>query len=51
MFAGDAARDEVMHYLNNLGNVMNMESNAHTSYDELRWGIEAKEEDGKVRFH
>ena len=51
MFAGDAARDEVNRYLNDTGNVINMQQDAHTSYDELRWGIEAKEEDGKVRFH
>jgi hypothetical protein len=51
MFAGDAARDEVMRYLNDTGNVMNMQQDAHISYNELQWGIEAKEEDRKVRFH
>ena len=50
MFAGAAARNDVVRHLNNIGNAMNMELNAHTSYDELRWGIEAKEEGGKVRF-
>ena len=50
MFAGAAARDSVMSHLNSIGNAMNLETNAHTSYDELYWGIEAKEKDGEVRF-
>ncbi|KAF8133265.1 hypothetical protein EV363DRAFT_1295460 [Boletus edulis] len=50
MFAGPAASDEVMHHLNNIGNVMNMELNAHTSYDNFHWGIEAKEEGGEVKY-
>ncbi len=29
---------------------MNMEQNAHAAYDNLMWGIEAKEEGGEVRF-
>ena len=48
MFAGAAARDDVVNHVNTIGNVMNMEQNAHTSYDKLRWGIEAEEE---VRLH
>ena len=51
MFAGPAARDVVVHNLNEPGNAMNMELNAHAFYDDLRWGIEAKEEGGKVWFH
>jgi hypothetical protein len=51
MFAGNAARNDVMNYLNNIGNVMNMEQNAHGLYDDLDWGIEAKEEGREVRFH
>ncbi len=50
MFAGSAVRDEVIYNLNSIGNVMNMEQNAHTDYDDLLWGIEVKEEDGQVRF-
>ncbi|KAF8133264.1 hypothetical protein EV363DRAFT_50264 [Boletus edulis] len=50
MFAGAAAVDEVVHHLNNIGNVMNMELNAHASYDNLEWGIEAKEEGGEVKY-
>ena len=48
MFAGPAARNEVMNNLNGPGNAMNMDLNAHASYDDLEWGIEAKEEDEKV---
>ena len=48
MFAGDATRYDVVRYLNDIGNVMNMEQNTHISYDDLQWGIEAREEDGKV---
>ena len=51
MFAGiDAIRD-IMSHLNGIGNVMNMEHNAHMTYDKLKWGIEAREEGGEVRFH
>ncbi|KAF8419964.1 hypothetical protein L210DRAFT_3510620 [Boletus edulis BED1] len=48
MFAGATATDEVVHHLNNIGNVMNMQHNAHSSYDNLEWGIEAKEEGGEM---
>jgi hypothetical protein len=48
MLAGDAARDGVVRYLNDIGNVMNMQQDAHISYNDLQWGIEAREEDGKV---
>ena len=48
MFVGDVARDLVMQHLNDLGNVTNLELNAHTDYDDLRWGIEAQRDDGKV---
>ncbi|KAH0830263.1 hypothetical protein J3R83DRAFT_1627 [Lanmaoa asiatica] len=29
---------------------MNMEQNAHSTYDQLKWGIEAKEEGGEVKY-
>jgi hypothetical protein len=51
MFAGNAARNDVMSYLNDIGNVMNIQQDAHVSYNDLDWGIEAKEEGGEVRFH
>jgi hypothetical protein len=48
MFAGTAARDLVLQHLNDLGNLMNLQSDAHTAYDNLRWGIEARMENGTV---
>lgn len=36
MFAGAAARDDIMNHLNNIGNALNMEQNARTSYDKLK---------------
>ena len=50
MFAGAAAANDVARHLNTIGNAMNMEQNAHAAYDNLMWGIEAKEEGGEVRF-
>ncbi|KAG8220712.1 hypothetical protein J3R82DRAFT_3035 [Butyriboletus roseoflavus] len=50
MFAGGSARDIIVSHLNKIGNVMNMELNAHTTYDLLSWGIEAKEESGQVKY-
>ena len=48
MFAGTATRDLVFQHLNDLGNVMNIESNAHTDHDDLLWGIEARVENETV---
>ena len=50
MLAGTAVRDLVLEQLNSLGNVMNIEANAHTAYDNIHWGIEASTVDGVVRF-
>ncbi|KAI9573140.1 hypothetical protein HD554DRAFT_2276719 [Boletus coccyginus] len=50
MFAGAATRDDIVSHLNNIGNTMNMQQDAHTSYVNLRWGIEAKEEGGEVKY-
>jgi hypothetical protein len=50
MFAGAAAANDVVRHLNTIGNVMNLQQDAHTAYDNLMWGIEAKEEGGEVRF-
>ena len=49
MFAGNEARDLDIQYLNGIGNVVNLERNAHAAYDNLRWGIEAQSDDGTVR--
>jgi hypothetical protein len=48
MFAGTAIRGLVLEQLNSPGNLMNIESNAHTAYDNLRWGIESRMEGGTV---
>jgi len=48
MFAGTQVRDLVFQQLNQLGNVMNIQSDAHTAYDELHWGIEGRVENGTV---
>ena len=51
MFAGAAAANDVARHLNKIGNVMNMQQDALTAYDNLKWGIEAQEfESGEVRF-
>jgi len=50
MFAGNEARDLVIQHLNGIGNVMNIEKNAHDIYDELRCGIEAQNDNGVVKY-
>ncbi|KAF5374130.1 hypothetical protein D9615_008842 [Tricholomella constricta] len=50
MFAGNEARDLVVQHLNAIGNVMNLEKNAHEAYNDLQWGIEAWNEDGMVKY-
>jgi hypothetical protein len=39
MFAGDRVKDLLIRHLNETGNVMNLESNAHTSYDNQNGGL------------
>ena len=48
MFAGTAVRDLVLRQSNDLGNLMLIQSDAHTAYDDIYWGIEALNENGKV---
>ena len=48
MFAGTAVRDLVLQQLNDLGNFMNVQSDAHEAYDDLMWGIEGRMEEGTV---
>jgi hypothetical protein len=45
---GPAVSDLAMKQLNSIGNVMNMETNAHTAYNNLKWGIEAHNDNGMV---
>jgi hypothetical protein len=51
MFAGMRTAEVVREKVNGLGNVMNIESNAHTSYGDLFWGIEARVDNGTVRIY
>jgi len=48
--AGTAVRDVVLERLNDLGNLMNIEINAHTAHDDIFWGIEAHNENGVVEY-
>lgn len=50
MFAGGSASDSDLKHMNGVGNVANFQSDAHWQYDELRWGIEAREEGGNVKY-
>ena len=49
MLAGPAVRDLILKQLNGIGNVMNIQSDAYTAYDNLEWGIEARNDNGMVR--
>lgn len=50
MFAGQKIANLATSDLSSVQNVMNMQSDAHVAFDELCWGIEAKEaDDGIVR--
>ena len=44
--AGTAIRDLVLQQLTDLGNLMLIESNAHTAFDKICWGIEALNKNG-----
>ena len=48
MLTGTAVCDLVLEQLNGLGNLMLIQSDAHTAYDDIYWGIEALNENGKV---
>ncbi|KAH9970929.1 hypothetical protein BJV74DRAFT_783921 [Russula compacta] len=50
MLAGTAVRDFVVKQLNGPGNLMNIQSDTHTAYDDILWGIEAREENGIVKY-
>jgi hypothetical protein len=49
MFAGNETRDFVIQHLNGIGNVVNILWDAHAAYDNLKWGIEAQNDNGTVR--
>ncbi|KAF8330338.1 uncharacterized protein EI90DRAFT_2922141 [Cantharellus anzutake] len=50
MLAGTAVRDLVLEQLDDLGNLIHVESNAHAAYDDIYWGIEARNENGKIKY-
>jgi hypothetical protein len=50
MFAGLNTAELVRSKLNDLGNVMNIQADAHTAYNSLNWGIEASDNNGTVRI-
>ncbi|KAF8330341.1 uncharacterized protein EI90DRAFT_3124374 [Cantharellus anzutake] len=50
MLAGTAVCDLVLEQLNGPGNLMLIQSDAHTAYDNIRWGIEARNENGMVKY-
>jgi hypothetical protein len=49
MLAGTSAIRLIHEHLDGIGNVMNLQSDAHKSFDDLKWGIEAQEDNGTVR--
>jgi hypothetical protein len=50
MFAGTATTALVLQHLNSIDNMMNLQADTHTAYDNLKWGIEARVDDEKVRI-
>jgi len=50
MLAGTKVRDLVVQHLNDIGNVMNLEWNAQTAYDNNEWAIQADEDHGKATY-
>ncbi|KAF8573769.1 hypothetical protein K439DRAFT_1421143 [Ramaria rubella] len=50
IFAGEKTAKVVLEHLNSVGNAMNIQSDAHPTYDQLLWGIEAQERDEKVKY-
>ena len=52
MFAGTKIQDFVEKNINGIGNTMALQSDASKAYSDLRWAIEANEDEpnGKVRI-
>ncbi|KAJ3569579.1 hypothetical protein NP233_g4960 [Leucocoprinus birnbaumii] len=50
IFTGRLLADQVHNMINHPCNAFNAESNAHESYDNLAWGIEAVNEDNQVNI-
>jgi hypothetical protein len=49
MLAGPAVKDLILQQLNGIGNAINIQVDAHTAYHNLKWGIEARNDNGTVR--
>ncbi|KAH9975650.1 hypothetical protein BJV74DRAFT_888762 [Russula compacta] len=50
MLAGTAVCDLVVEQLNDPSNLVNIDSIIHTAYYDILWGIEAREENGMVKY-
>ncbi|KAF8330339.1 uncharacterized protein EI90DRAFT_3124372 [Cantharellus anzutake] len=50
MLAGTAICDLVLEQLNGPGNLMLIQSDAHAAYGDIRWGIEARNENGMFKY-
>jgi len=50
MLAGTGVRDLVIKNLNSIGNVVNLEMNAHATYDDIEWTIQANKDHDKVTY-
>ncbi|KAF8330331.1 uncharacterized protein EI90DRAFT_2922149, partial [Cantharellus anzutake] len=50
MLAGAAVRDLVLGQLNGLGNLIHVQSDAQTAYGDIYWGIEARNENGMIKY-
>jgi hypothetical protein len=50
MLARPEVSNLVMQNLNGIGNFVNMQQDAHAAYDDLKWGIEAYDDNGTVRI-
>ncbi|KAG8997026.1 hypothetical protein FRB93_000519 [Tulasnella sp. JGI-2019a] len=48
--AGPDVVQEIVQYLNSPRNAINMEANAHTSYDDMHWAIEAVLQGGQYKY-
>jgi hypothetical protein len=51
MLAGTEVRDLVVQHLNDIGNVMNLQWDVQTAFDNTKWAIQADEDHGKVRIY
>jgi hypothetical protein len=48
MLAGPSAIQLICQHLNGVGNIMNLQSDAHRAFNDLTWGIEAQVDNSMV---